>query len=103
MREALQEGLERLRDEYSDDIPQEIVHSNSLNNKFKVRGSWFQGVIAILENGITEGGITDPVVIQRVERGINRFTTRKFGEEDPTKPRDIKYANLLIKLVLEGK
>ncbi|OGE36387.1 hypothetical protein A3B45_02070 [Candidatus Daviesbacteria bacterium RIFCSPLOWO2_01_FULL_39_12] len=77
-----------------------LTHSTSPDNKFKVRRAWFQGLVAVLSNGITFEEITDPVVILKVERGLRRFTSERFHRKLLTTKRDIRYANLLINLVL---
>ncbi len=103
MKEAFKERLERLRDEHSNEIPNNWIDSRSPNNSFKVRGNWFFALVAVLENGILDGEIRDPIVIRKISRGINRFTRREFTKENPTQAREIKYANLMIDLALKGK
>ncbi|MDD5147284.1 MAG: hypothetical protein PHV63_01870 [Candidatus Daviesbacteria bacterium] len=102
MNKEFREDLIRYRGGYSDEIPEEILHSTSPNNNFKVRKSWFQGLVAHLENGIVFGEITEPDTIRKVERGLRRFTSERFRQKVRTTRRDIQYANLLIELVTGG-
>lgn len=103
MRNEFKERLMELRDGYSDQIPEGGLHSTSGNNRFKVRKGWFQSLVANLANGIGDGEITDPVVVRKIERGLKRFTSERFHQQPLTSKRDIRYANLLINLVLVDK
>jgi hypothetical protein len=42
--------LRLLRDDFSDEIPDKLLHSPMGQPKYKVRKSWFQGVIADARN-----------------------------------------------------
>lgn len=71
-------GLKRLRDEYEDEIPEEIVHSNSLRSKIKARKGWFCSVSGRLEYLIYLGLIKDPTVFKKLARGVDIFTSERF-------------------------
>ncbi len=62
MRLPPKDRLRHLRDDFSDEIPNEIIHSTSLNKAFKVRVGWFQGVTATLEAALEQ--IDDPPVLK---------------------------------------
>jgi len=47
--------LKYLRDEFSDEIPNEILHSPMGQPKYKVRKNWFQGVVADATNIVSSG------------------------------------------------
>ncbi|RLJ00659.1 MAG: hypothetical protein DRP06_01575 [Candidatus Aenigmatarchaeota archaeon] len=47
-------SLEFLKDNYSNKIPDEILHSSANQPKYKVRKNWFQAVTAEAENIILE-------------------------------------------------
>jgi hypothetical protein len=46
--------LQKLRDEYSDDIPAVMVHSDSQNPDYKVRGGWWLVLELVLEHAASE-------------------------------------------------
>jgi hypothetical protein len=37
--------FKRLKDNYSNDIPEEIVHSDAIDSKFKIRRGWFSALV----------------------------------------------------------
>lgn len=87
-------NLRRLLNDYSDEIPKEIVHSTDDNNKFKVRTAWWAAVGANLRILITEGLITNPDLVSK----IKIFLLKK--KEEMTTQEDIKEANQIINDVL---
>lgn len=102
MSESFKEKLIILRDDYRDEIPEEIVRDWDPVTKFKVRSTWYQAVVGRLRLGIITGAITDPVVIKKIDRGIKRFTSERFQDRDRTTAREIKYANMLIEFALKN-
>ena len=92
------EKLRHLRDDYSDEIPDEIIHSTSPNNAFKVRRGWFQGVTANLEAALKE--TDDPVLEAEVKWFVNHYTSDVFKAQGRTKNTDIFAANRIINRVL---
>lgn len=60
--------LQELRYNFSDEIPDIILHSNMGQPKYKVRNGWFQAIIA---DG--EIAILDNAVSQRSEEVYNKF------------------------------
>lgn len=93
-------SLKRLRDEYSDDIPQEIVHSYSPNSKIKARKAWFCSVSGLFESLRYLGLIKNPTTSTKLERGIERFNSETFKNRARTRKIYITYGNLLINLAL---
>jgi len=92
--------LEFLRDEFSDEIPAEIIHSDALNNRFKVRVGWFQGVVATAWNLLSEGQISGNRQQAAAQRLVDKFTSQEFVDQDLTTRRDITVANRLIDIIL---
>ncbi|OGE28747.1 hypothetical protein A2867_04680 [Candidatus Daviesbacteria bacterium RIFCSPHIGHO2_01_FULL_40_11] len=93
-------GLKRLRDEYKDEMPEEIVHSYSPGSKTKARKGWFCSVSGLLESLNYLGLIEDPITSKRLERGIEKFNSERFKNRERTRKIDITYGNLLINLAL---
>lgn len=80
-KEEVVDYLTHARDDWSDEIPAQMIHSDAQNNKFKVRKNWFVGVSAMLSNVLDENVIKNP---------------------EPTKKSDIDKANGIIDEVLRG-
>lgn len=68
--------LRHLRDGWSDEIPDEIIHSSSPNRDFKVRVNWFQGVTSTLEVALK--AIDDPTLEAEVTKFVTYYTSDVF-------------------------
>ena len=85
--------LRSLRDDYSDEIPSKIVHSDTPGYEYhKVRSAFFLALISCLENGIQEGQITSPE-LDTARKLIERFHSKEFGDQELTTAQDINDAN----------
>lgn len=100
---SLLEHLVWLRNEFSDEIPDEIVHSTDKDNKYKVRRSWFTGVVAAAEEALRKGEIKTSEGKLAVEQLSERFTSEEFIQKAKTEKEDIEKANELIDIILEEK
>ena len=96
----LLEHLRGLRDDWSDEIPEEIIHSDAPDSKFKVRASWFVGVTADVFCALEEGEIKTPQGRAAAEQLITRFTSEEWANQDLTTAEDIQEANRLIDIIL---
>lgn len=94
------EHLKRLRTDWSDQIPKEIVHSDAPDNQYKVRRNWFTGVVADVANLLDEGEITDLARQTAAKQLIASFTSEEFINRDLTTIEDIQTANSLIDIIL---
>lgn len=95
--------LKSLRDDFSEEIPTEIIHSSDNNNKYKVRGSWFQGITANVEN-LLEFSPKDAPQILEINTLIDYFcNSQEFNDKmaSRTDRCDIDKGNRLINLTLE--
>lgn len=110
----MRERLVEYRNGFSDEIPDQIVSGRSpeLLKKTKVRLHWWQGVIGVLANGLTQGEIRKPEVHREVEEFLAYYTSDEFEkrqsrDELHDRPlitnKDIKRANRTINLVLDEK
>ncbi len=98
------EKLKHLRDDYSDEIPAEMVHSSSPERMFKVRRSWFHSLLVRLEVGLMDGVIKDPEVVSKVEE-FTQWAKEDFRVRDElrvTTREDIEKANDTISCVLNS-
>lgn len=84
--------LIELRDEYSDEIPKEIVHSTSPNNRFKCRASWW-GILEFRVGVLRDRRIIPESLVQEYEQIIRDYKNRTRGI---TTEENISSANKLI-------
>lgn len=96
--------LAALRRGFSDEIPTEIIHSNSPNNLFKIRNTWWVNARADLENASNQNLVSD----KKLKRAIRQFNRESgkliFGDDTPASRRtaeEIKWANEFTDRVLE--
>lgn len=96
------EQLAHLRDDFSDEVPVKTVHSNSPNNRFKVRRGWFAGVMATVSNALEEGLVSDPEAAKEAEEFVDwvggDFRTR--DPRSPTSPEEVQRANHILDRLL---
>ncbi len=92
--------LTELRDGFSDEIPTEVLHSISPNNRFKVRRLWFQDVVADIEYIMMHNDVTSPDVKEKAEKFIKHVTSHEFHQQPLTSKADIEEANEVIDLIL---
>jgi len=98
---TLPEHLRFLRDEFSDEIPVDVIHSNHPQNRFKVRRNWWAGLLADLEVGLAEGAFTDPDVQEKIRAFTDFYFHRpNFFDKPLTTPEDIAKANRIINVAL---
>jgi len=102
-KEYLIQKLEHFRDDFGDEIPAEVVHSSSPDNKFKARRGWFHLVAGHLKYGLEDGYIKDPVLKEKVEDFLKWCVEgdfKKGGDARLTTEEDIAKANEVINSVL---
>lgn len=92
--------LKELKDDWNDEIPEKIIHSDSTNKRFKARTSWFQGLIAILEIMVIDGEINNRKIITEIESFSQKIKSRDWDQTRTTK-KEIGEANNLINKVLK--
>lgn len=93
------EHLIVLRDTWSDEIPDRVIHSDS-RIMSKARRNWFVGVVADVKVALDEGYIQSAEAREATEKLMDRFTSRKFIKQKLTKKEDIQEANRLIDVIL---
>lgn len=94
--------LKRLRDEWSDEIPEEMISGMSENKLFKVRGNWYQGIVAHAEN-LLHFAPKDAPQIAEIRELIGYFCqSEEFDQKMATRVdrTDIEKGDRLIKLTL---
>lgn len=72
-------GLIRRRYGYDDTIPEDLKHSYSPKGILvKARKAWFTEIASFFEDVIWLELIKDARVVKKLERGIIRFTSKRF-------------------------
>lgn len=94
-------SLRRLRDDWSDEVPEEILHGGkgADSPKFKVRRNWWAAVFNYLNILILQGSLK-----VEEEREVKSFLI-EYGEKirnNLTTREDIEIANNLITKVVDG-
>lgn len=111
---AISEKLQALKANFTDEIPEDAVHSDSKAPKnIKARiGGWFTPVVLYLAIGIEQGEITDPKIKEEITNFIEQYTSKSFHIQDytlenfrmkkGTTKEDIERANRTIDLYLQN-
>lgn len=86
--------LTGLRDNYSNDIPENIM------DKYKGTKEWWTTVIPYLTMGIEVGIIQDPQLGEETLAFIKKYTSPEFHQQKIITPEDIKEANRIINLAI---
>jgi hypothetical protein len=94
--------LAYLRDAWDDEIPSEVVHSDS-RMRTKARRNWFVGVVGAAQNAMLENEITDPFKREAAQKLVDQFTSDDFKDRELTTESDIRIANDLIDIILGRK
>lgn len=93
------EHLRFLINEFSDEIPEEIL---SGRGDSKARRNWWQGVVGGVEQALDEGIIPEDLR-EEAESFLDDYTAPKFHNRELTTPADIGRANNLINKILKPK
>lgn len=95
------EHLKGLRFDWSDEIPERVIHSDDTDNLYKVRRNWFTGVAADVYNLLNEGFLTDSAKRAAAEQLLARFASEEFSKRALTTAEDIQKTNELIDIILD--
>jgi hypothetical protein len=98
--ELIKGKLILFRDDYSNNIPKEIIHGYRNPGNHKVLTSFWTALIPHLEIALDENIIKGKRTRKKIRGFINKYTSKTFQERDRTSPKDIKRANKIINLVL---
>jgi hypothetical protein len=94
--------LKSLRENWSDEVPKEIIRGGGTHEppKFKVRKNWWHPLFLTLQS-IAE----DNVLQEDLKKEVDNFTKEyiKKIRENPTTAQDIATANAIIDKVLESR
>jgi hypothetical protein len=86
----------RLLNDYSDDLPAEVVHSISENNKYKCRAAWW-GVLNIRMSGLEDRGILPTEISTEYHDVMQNYETHLKQRGGLTSAEDISAANSLLR------
>lgn len=97
MEVSVPDHLRFLKGEFSDEIPDEVIHFN----KFKVRRNWWVGLLGALQNGLADGVFSDPRARLEIENFTNFYLdSANFFDKPLTTQEDISRANRIINIAL---
>ena len=88
--------LKELRDNWSNEIPKEVIHGRQENIDFKVRKNWWQGLFSNLDI-LVEDGMVPEQLIDEIKRFMEKFAGKTSGfSKRLTSAEDIAEADALI-------
>lgn len=93
------ERFQWLRDEFSDEIPDNVLHGRG---NFKVRRNWWQGIVGDLARGLDNGVVSEELKPE-VEQFLTHYTSEEFHQQPLTTRADIDRANRLLNRILEKR
>ena len=93
------ERFKRLRDEFSDEIPDKVL---SGSGDFKVRRNWWNGLVGNLDRGLKKGHIPEEHRAE-AEAFIEHYGSDDFHRQPLTTEADIERANGLLDRILGRK
>ena len=99
------EYLRILRDDYSDEIPEKILHGPIVDidkNIFKVRRNWWNEVVGRLAR-LQSKGLVPSDLEEEVKVFLAHYSSEEFHHQSLTTADDIQTANDLITRVISDK
>ncbi|MBU1202922.1 hypothetical protein KKH39_02685 [Patescibacteria group bacterium] len=96
----------KLRDGYSNDVPKEIIHSNSIDSNFKIRRGWFTalvGQLVLFKEDYLEGSDNNETqtLVTEIDTFVNYCTSPDFIEKDRTEKEDVDRGDEILNKVLK--
>lgn len=99
--DSYEDCLRKMNQLYKDNVPKEIIHSTSTNNRYKARKGWFAGLTFALDYGINAGKIIDPEIIGAIKDFEDYIMSPPFSDPNYlTRPDDIARGKQIIEKVL---
>jgi len=92
------ESLSKIKDDYLEERPDEILHSISPRNNYKVRKGWWQILIIAFEYIAIDESIVNKEILIKIRDFVKKYTGKEFrgsSGRDATK-EDIRIADDLI-------
>jgi len=100
--EQYKNRLKWFRDDHIDELPEKKLKPSDENyHSYKCRGNYFQGVIAILDNMIEDGTITEPEIKSKVNVFI-KHVTEEMDFSKFTKKESIDKVNKILDEVIDS-
>jgi hypothetical protein len=96
-------NLQMLRNEWSDEIPKEILQGDQGENppQYKVRKNWWHGLISCISYAVARDMLPQDIS-KDVSEFIREFASDNFRDRLTT-AEDITKANVLIDKILESQ
>lgn len=90
------EHLRRLHDDFSDEIPDKVLHGRG---DFKVRRNWWQGVVGDLDLLRSHGQIPPELQVE-VDGFLEHYTSDEFHDQPLTTSVDLGVVNNLLSRII---
>jgi len=104
LKEIIKEKLTELRDDFSDEIPEKIIHSDQTSDKkYKAVKYWWTALNSYLQTGIDFDVIQEPELKKDVDAFIKKYSSKEFNNQPRTTTDNINEANKTISNVLSSK
>lgn len=99
-KEIVQKHIKRLEvlREYKDEAPAEMVHSTSVDNKFKVRKGWWAGIVLSFRL-LVEDNLLPKEMCREIDCLCKKYCDDSFRERMTTE-EDIDEANVLLEKIV---
>ena len=108
-RDLMSEGyltfFRRLKDDYSNDIPKDIIHSTDENNRLKIRKAWFTVLVNQLQM-FEEDYLADPVgaelmpLASDVANFVANYTSKDFQHLERVGSEDVEAGDAILDKVI---
>ncbi len=99
----LTEFLSYLQTDFSDNIPENVLHSHTPEIKvqdYKVRKAWWTKLTCSIDLMIEQGLIADVDTLERANDFFNLYTSEEFTKQRLVSTEDINRANAMINKIL---
>lgn len=96
MNKDRKEKLQWYRDEWSEEIPEEIIHSGM----YKVRAAWFTGVISVIDVARDYNDIKSWRNRLRAKKFMKKYASQEFKMQELITINDIEAGNKIINQML---
>lgn len=92
-----------LRSKYSDEVPEEEIHSTNKHNRYKVRTAWFTGISTGAQMLLSQNLITDSDQKKKVENFTKYTKSEEFHQRGLTTKDQIDQGNEILDILISLK
>jgi|GEM_PF-2379467 hypothetical protein len=92
------ELVRHIREDYSEEIPAQIVRGTPGGILLKIQGGWFQSVVDVLQIVQQHIEFRGSIVPTEITDLLNYLTSQEFKGKERNNPEDISRANIVLEL-----